>query len=95
MLSVTMIRVLAGTYHNLSNLRQVPRAEIVLFFQKIAKHTEVPVRSGTISGDLWITATPDPVFADGSSAPGSRTQEVKQLVDAITEWYSTPPAAFN
>ena len=95
MLSVTMIRVLAGVYHNLSNISHVPRADIVLFFKKIAEHTDAPVRSGTKSGDLWINATVDKAFADGASAPGSRAQAVKQLVDSITEWYLTPPSAFK
>ena len=95
MVSVTMIRVLAGVYYNLANVDHIPRAEIVSFFQKIAKHTAAPVRAGTKSGDLWINATVDKAFADGASAPGSRSQAVKQLVDAMTGWYSTPPTAFN
>jgi len=95
MVSVTMIRVLAGVYYNLANVDHIPRAEIISYFQKIAKHTDAPVRAGTKSGDLWINATVDKAFADGASAPGSRSQAVKQLVDAMTGWYSTPPTAFN
>jgi hypothetical protein len=95
MVSVTMIRVLAGVYYNLSNVDHIPRAEIISFFQKVAKHTEAPVRAGTKSGDLWINATVDKAFTDGASAPGSRSQAVKQLVDAMTGWFSTPPTAFN
>jgi hypothetical protein len=90
MVSVTMIRVLAAVYHNLTKGDQASRSQIVTFFSKIAQHTDAPVRSGTPSGDLWINATVDKAFADGASAPGSRAQAVKQLVTAMTNWYSNP-----
>ena len=90
MVSVTMIRVLAAVYHNLTRTDQASRSQIVTFFGKIAQHTDAPVRSGTPSGDLWINATVDKAFTDGATAPGARSQQVKQLVTAMTNWYSEP-----
>ena len=90
MISVTMFRVLAAVYHNLTIDEQVSRPQIVAFFAKISTHTAAPIQAGTASGDLWINATVDKAFADGASAPGSRAQAVKQLVVAMTSWYSTP-----
>lgn len=91
--SVTMIRVLAGVYYNLTNVEKIPRAQVVEFFKKLSKHMAAPIRKDTPSGAMWIGATVDKAFTDGASAPGSRQQAVKQLVDAITEWYSSPPTA--
>jgi hypothetical protein len=43
---------------------------------------------------MWISL-PSGAFAEGESAPGSRAQVVKAVVDEITEWFDTPPAALG
>jgi len=91
--SVTMIRIIAGVYHNLV-LRGVPRARIVDFFKAIDRVGATPLKSSTPHGQMWISS-PSGGFAEGESAPGSRAQVVKAIVDEITEWFDTPPAALG
>ena len=40
---------------------------------------------------MWISS-PSGGFTEGESAPGSRSQQVKAIVDEITDWFSNPPA---
>lgn len=89
--STTVLRILAGVFHNLE-ADGMDDAAITRFFSRIAKHVSVPVEAGTPSGDLWINAAPvSGAFTDGAAAPGARAQQVKELVASITEWATKPP----
>jgi len=91
--SVTMIRIIAGVYHNLVQ-QGVPRARIVDFFKAIDRAGATPLSSSTRYGQMWISS-PSGGFAEGESAPGSRAQVVKAIVDEITEWFKAPPVALG
>lgn len=87
--SVTMIRILAGVYHNLAE-QGIGRDEMVSFFQTIDRAGGTPLTNVNQYGRMWISS-PSGAFAEGGSAPGSRAQEVKALVEEITGWFETPP----
>ena len=89
--STTMLRVLAGVYHELKQAR-VSDDQFVLFFSKLNKLMKAPVAKGTPAGDLWLSCTTSQAFSDGLTAPGARAQQVKELVAVIASWYSSPPA---
>jgi hypothetical protein len=91
--SVTMIRIIAGVYHNLVQ-QSVPRVQIVDFFKAIDRAGVTPLKSSTAHGQMWISS-PSGAFAEGESAPGSRAQVVKAIVDEITGWFNTAPAALG
>lgn len=91
--SATMIRIMAGVYHNLVQ-QGISRDEIVSFFQTIDRAGGAPLKSSTPHGQMWISS-PSGGFLDGETAPGSRSQQVKAIVDEITDWYKTPPAALG
>ena len=99
--SVTMLRVLAGVYYKLQE-NGLSDPAIITFFSKLAPHMDIPIKSGTTSGDLWlgVTLTRNDrdagvvnvhVFEDGKNAPSARAQDVKALVAAIAGWESVPP----
>lgn len=89
--SSTMLRVLAGVYHDLRE-KGVSVIDIIEFFRKLSRHTAAPVTSATSTGRMWLNATTEGAFADGANAPGSRAQAVKALVTAIVDWHNNPPA---
>lgn len=91
--SVTMIRIMAGVYHNLVQ-KGVSRDEIVSFFQTIDRAGGTPLKSSTHHGKMWIESVSGG-FAEGESAPGSRSQVVKAVVEEITDWYTKPPDALG
>jgi hypothetical protein len=89
--STTMLRILAGVYHELKQTR-VSDDQFVLFFSKMNNLMKAPVVKGTPAGDLWLGCTSSEAFSNGSTAPGARAQQVKELVAVIASWYSSPPA---
>jgi hypothetical protein len=91
--SVTMIRIVAGVYHNLVQ-RGEPRVRIVDFFKAIDRAGTAPLKSAIAQGQMWISL-PDCGFVEGKTAPGARAQEVKNSVKEITQWFDTPPAALG
>jgi hypothetical protein len=91
--SVTMIRIMAGVYHNLVQ-QGVARPEITAFFQTIDRAGSTPLSGTTAHGRMW-TSSPSGAFTEGETAPGSRTQQVKAVVDEITAWYDNPPTALG
>ena len=89
--STTMLRILAGVFHNLER-DGLSDAEIARFFSRVAQHVSAPIEAKTPSGALWIDAAPaSAAFTDGTTAPGARAQQVKELVEAITGWATNAP----
>lgn len=91
--STTMLRVLAGVHHVLSRSGH-SASEIETFFGQLAPHLAAPVTVGTPSGKLLLGATTTDAFTDGATAPGARTQQVKELVGALASWATNPPDGF-
>jgi len=87
--SVTMIRIMAGVYHNLVQ-QGITRDQVVAFFKTIDKAGATPLTTSTAHGNMWISS-PTGAFTEGESAPGSRSQEVKAAVEEITRWFDSPP----
>ncbi len=92
LVSTTMLRVLAGVYHELRTVREQSTDDITAFFGKLAPRTHAPVTAGSPSGDLWLSVGETEPFTEGAAAPGARAQQVKELVAIITGWYGDPPA---
>ena len=88
--SSTMMRIMAGVYHELAN-KEISRERIISFFQALDRSGATPLDPKTAYGRMWISS-PSGGFAEGESAPGSRSQAVKAIVDEITGWFDSPPA---
>jgi len=95
--SGTIIRVLAGVWFELTSNtdsqgnRVNPRkttAEATKFFETLAPHMQIPLKPG--NGWLTTGVFPDPSKGALVTAPGSRNQELKQLVTEITKWATNP-----
>lgn len=82
--SVTMLRVLAGVYHNL-RVREVDDDEIRDFFESLAPHMAAPIARDS----LWLAHTD--VFNEGAFGPQARAQNLKSLAHTISTWYDEPP----
>lgn len=86
--SITVLRVLAGVY---SDLTQDPYRysdeQMEDFFARLNPHMGGPVTRDSI----WVQRVHD-LFAVGSFGPRSRYQDLKQLVDSIVSWADDEPA---
>lgn len=86
--SPTILRVLAGVFHNLAieldddipKLRDGGLAAARSFFETLAPHMDAPV----LDGNPWMETGVFP--EEGGMAPGSRTQELISLTDTMTGW---------
>ena len=86
--SITVLRVLAGVYADLTGPRfKFEGDEVGEFFALLAPHMNAPVGEESI----WVEHVPNDVFAVGSSAPRSRRQDLKLLRDAMVEWATKEP----
>jgi hypothetical protein len=83
--SVTMFRVLAAVYYELTTGDEVhppmSRVEVESFFRKLEPHMgELPI---TENDQLWW---PTGTFLPGTAAPQARQGTIKALVEAMAEW---------
>jgi DGQHR domain-containing protein len=86
--SPTILRVLAGVFHNLAveldddipKLREEGVTAAKEFFEKLAPHMDAPV----LEGNPWMATGVFP--EEGGMAPGSRSQELSGLTDTLTAW---------
>lgn len=78
--SITMLRVLAGVFHDIWSLEDVAEEDIIEYFTTLNSHTSIPVQEGSI----WMT-TKD--FDVGASGPSARRQNLKHLTDTLVQWY--------
>jgi hypothetical protein len=90
--SATMMKVVAGVYHELTAVQHKNPSVAIKFFERLAPHMNAPVKAGTKSGDLWLNAGTENEFVEGAMAPGARSQQVKDLVNTIAEWVDNPPS---
>ncbi|RJK92515.1 DNA sulfur modification protein DndB [Vallicoccus soli] len=92
--SLTMLRVLAGVFHNLvlasddEDETWTPE-QVAEFFGQLAPHMEAPVAPTSV----WLTAQdfdPNrggvPDFTRGAYGPQARSQNIKHLTEVITDW---------
>lgn len=79
--SITMLRVLAGAFHDLYVLDDVSEDEIVDYFATLNPHMGAPVFKNSI---WWTTGD----FTEGTNGPNARTQNLKHLTDEIVRWHS-------
>jgi hypothetical protein len=85
--STTMLRVLAGVYHDLLAAGWQSE-EVADFFAKLDPLMDVPVRAES----PWVTDVPGEIFSEGASGPKARRQDLRALTDAIVGWALTAPA---
>lgn len=79
--SITMLRVLAGAFHDLYVLRDVSEDEVVDYFATLNPHMGAPVFKNSV---WWTTGD----FTEGTNGPNARTQNLKHLTDEIVRWHS-------
>lgn len=79
--SITMLRVLAGAFHDLYVQGDATEDEIVDYFAALNPHMSAPV----IKSSIWWT-TGD--FTEGANGPNARTQNLKHLTDEVVRWYT-------
>ncbi len=84
--SVLFVRVLGGAYHDLLKFHAFSSEMVEQFFEKLAPHVEAPVYEGSI----WREHLPE-LFSDGSMAPHSRRQDLKELNDTLVDWAVAKP----
>lgn len=88
--SLTMLRVLAGVFHNLALApededERWTADEVAEYFASLSDHMAAPVAEGSV----WMAAedfseTPD--FTRGAYGPQARSQNIKHLTEVITRW---------
>jgi DNA-sulfur modification-associated len=84
--SSTMLRVLAGVYHDLS-AENYPDEEISDFFRSLAPHMTAPIAKGS----PWL-AIRTKVFAVGANAPTARAQDLRSLAEEVASWIDGRPS---
>ncbi|MCA1840107.1 MAG: hypothetical protein LC723_07240, partial [Actinobacteria bacterium] len=81
--STTMLRVLAGVYHELR--KDFGDEEIADYFSLLEPHMGAPI----LLGSPWLKTG---VFSEGAMAPKARGGDMKTLTTKIVEWHRDPPA---
>ena len=87
--SSTMLKILAGVHHEVANSHG--KAAAAGLFQKLAKHSHAPIDGSTTSGQVWLACGTQETFVEGATAPGARSQQVKDAVISIASWCAKPP----
>lgn len=85
--SPTILRVMAGVFHNLAVdlVEDLPELDpkgydgALIFFQKLAAHMTAPIARKS----SWHTTG---YIEEGGMAPGSRSQDLSELTDDMTDW---------
>ena len=85
--SSSMLRVLAGVYHELWN-KGYDDEEVVDLFRKLAPHMGAPLAKD----NPWVADIKSGVFTAGSSAPTSRRQDLRSLTEEMASWIDELPA---
>jgi hypothetical protein len=80
--SNSMLRVLAGVYHEL--LGAWENEEIGEFFAKLEPLMDAPIKKDS----PWLQTG---AFDEGAVAPGSRAQDLRSLVRQMVEWAKSDP----
>ena len=83
--SSTMLRVLAGVYHELTTKDEKSDDEIQDFFSKLAPVMTAPVTDRS----RWMEAG---VFSAGATAPKARRQDLEELARTIIRWERESPS---
>ncbi len=85
--SVTMLRVLAGVYHNISartgGEAGLTDAQITDFFRRLSPHMKAPITARSIWNRQAATKEH---FDVGTFGPQARSQNLKGLTAALTSW---------
>ena len=77
----TMLRVLAGVYHDLIE-QNYSEEEITDLFKRLAPWMAAPIPADS----PWVRSIRSQVFDPGASAPRSRRQDLTSLNKEIAEW---------
>ena len=80
--SATMLRVLAGVYHELVGPHAWPRANVEKFFTTLAPHLNAPAHANSI----WKKHVKPEAFNMDAWSPNQRRQDAQGLVDTIVQW---------
>lgn len=85
--STSMLRVLAGVYHDLK-YAEWEDEDIAEFFRKLNGFMDAPVKAES----PWVTEVPNEIFSEHALAPKARRQDLRQLTDTIQGWALTQPS---
>jgi hypothetical protein len=79
--STTMLRVLAGVFHELAR-EGWQDEDIAEFFRLLSPHMAGPVNETSI----WVKEVPGEIFTPGALAPTARRQDLKRLTETLRAW---------
>jgi hypothetical protein len=85
--STSMLRVLAGVYHDL-RFSEWEDDEIAEFFGRLTPFMDAPVKPDSV----WVKNVPNEIFTEGALAPRSRRQDLRGLNDHIVGWAAANPS---
>jgi DNA-sulfur modification-associated len=85
--STTMLRVLAGVYHDLTTDDGWPPDDVGEFFSALEPHMGAPVTEES----PWATQIPEDIFTPGAMAPTARRQDLKRLTETLRAWAINRP----
>jgi len=83
--STTILRVLAGVYHEL--VKEIPEEAVGDFFAKLAPHMGAPLREDS----PWVKIEGE-IFSVGTTAPKARYQDLERLTETIVGWWRREPS---
>jgi len=86
--STTMLRILAGVYHNLISEDGWQDEDVAAYFSDLAEHMSGPVTEDSI----WVSQIPDDIFSAGALAPRSRRQDIKRVTETLRAWALKRPS---
>ncbi len=89
--SATMLRVLAGVYHDLTTDDGWQDEDVADFFAKLNRYMPGPVTGSS----PWVTKIPEDIFNAGALAPTARRQDLKRLTDTLSTWAKNTPEWLN
>lgn len=85
--SVLFMRILAGVWYELTQIRGWDDQQVKEFFALLAPHTDGPAYDGSV----WRVLAED-YFDEDSYAPHGRRQDIKALVNEMVGWSLSPEA---
>lgn len=86
--STTMLRVLAGVYHDLTTDDGWQPEDVMEFFSQLNPHMAAPLADES----PWVTQIAEDIFAPGATAPTARRQDLKRLSETLRAWAINRPA---
>lgn len=86
--STTILRVLAGVYHDLTHDDGWQAEDVMEFFTALDPLMSAPVTEES----PWVSQIAEDIFTPGATAPTARRQDLKRLTETLRAWALNRPA---